>query len=273
MTKQDIVADNQERWNSMGATFVSSLETNAIPLHGADWPMPITMEPLREILVNNPLDGKDVLDLGCGVGRLSSWLAYRGARVTSVDLGPDLVRATVRQAELNGLDILAAVCDARSLPFREQSFDVVIGAALLHHLTEENVAKVALAVKALLRPGGFFVVHEPLEDSAAFDWIQNAIPRHRPGHAMYRPSILNRKAWATHMEHVDDRAMRTREFEQILVEYRTGIIVRSGLTARIGTILPGKETEKRLLQLDAILLALAPPLQRFARNATAIYWV
>lgn len=51
-----------------------------------------------------PLEDKGILELGCGNGRFSVFLAKQGAKVTGVDIGPDLIAAANAIAKINQVD-------------------------------------------------------------------------------------------------------------------------------------------------------------------------
>jgi SAM-dependent methyltransferase len=79
------------------------------------------------------VQGQDAVELGCGTGYVSSWLARRGARPVGLDnSGRQLATACAFQAEFDILFPLVHA-DAERTPFREASFDLAIseyGAAL-----------------------------------------------------------------------------------------------------------------------------------------------
>ena len=70
--------------------------------------------------------GERVLDVAAGNGNASLAAARRFARVTSTDYVPELLEQGRRRAEADGLDIEFLVADAESLPFADDSFDVVL---------------------------------------------------------------------------------------------------------------------------------------------------
>src|SRR6266446_329575 len=80
------------------------------------------------------LDGRDVLDFGCGHGMAAVTLAKLGARVTAFDLSPGYLREARRRSEANGVSIAFAQADGDRLPFANESFDRIWGNAILHHL-------------------------------------------------------------------------------------------------------------------------------------------
>jgi ubiquinone/menaquinone biosynthesis C-methylase UbiE len=67
-----------------------------------------------------------VLDVGGGTGTASLAAARRFAEVTCTDFVPELLEQAERRAEAEGLPIATQVADAQSLPFDNDSYDVVI---------------------------------------------------------------------------------------------------------------------------------------------------
>ena len=82
-----------------------------------------------------PLDGKRVLDIGCGLGGKSVAYAEAGAEVTGVDL--DLVHAagSLDYARKRGSPIEVVTGDAADLPFLEGSFDLVVANDSMEHFS------------------------------------------------------------------------------------------------------------------------------------------
>lgn len=79
---------------------------------------------------------KDVLDIGCGNGLLSVYLAQLGARVTAIDTSPQAVKNTVALAKTNRVDSLVEAhrFNAMELNNLGKSFDIVAGKFILHHI-------------------------------------------------------------------------------------------------------------------------------------------
>lgn len=107
------------------------------------------------------LSGKQVLEYGCGLGQLSVLLAKSGAQVTAFDLSPVSVEVTRRRAEINGVGSLvtAVVAAGENLPFADESFDIVVGKAVLHHLNAELAAP---HLHRVLKSDGKAVFSEPM---------------------------------------------------------------------------------------------------------------
>jgi ubiquinone/menaquinone biosynthesis C-methylase UbiE len=118
-------------------------------------------DALEERLLLNligPVAGQRVLDVGCGDGRLALTLTRRGARVTGVDSSPVMFAAARARFEAAALPATLKQADVTSLPFADDSFDVVTAVTVLCFIAD---AERALAeMTRVLVPGGRLVVGE-----------------------------------------------------------------------------------------------------------------
>jgi SAM-dependent methyltransferase len=119
--------------------------------------------------------GQHVLDLGSGTGSNSTLLASRGARVTSMDISPDLLALADRRIELDGFaDRITTVCgSAHSIPVPSNSLDLVFGVAILHHL---DLTLTSREVHRVLKPGGRAIFVEPTRNSRVLAFLRKLIP-------------------------------------------------------------------------------------------------
>lgn len=110
------------------------------------------------------LQGKRILDLGCGTGTLSIGFAHLGANVTGVDLSAQMIEQAVEKAKQEELKI-HFIQDSMTNFKSDQQFDIVIIAvdSLNYLKTPDEVNETLSAVYKLLSPGGqlFFDVHTP----------------------------------------------------------------------------------------------------------------
>lgn len=125
------VTVNREYWDGRAAYYEAAGRANwasTEPRWGL-WGVPQSQVPL----IPDDVAGKDVVELGCGTGYLSAWLARRGARPVGLDNSPrQLATARALQRE-HGLDFPLLLGDAEATPFPDASFDLAIseyGAAI-----------------------------------------------------------------------------------------------------------------------------------------------
>jgi SAM-dependent methyltransferase len=72
------------------------------------------------------VDGKDVVELGCGTAYVSAWLARRGARPVGIDVTSNQLDAAARFQEEFDLRFPLVQSDAERAPFKDASFDLAI---------------------------------------------------------------------------------------------------------------------------------------------------
>jgi SAM-dependent methyltransferase len=117
-------------------------------------------EGLRRILDGGsaPRTGR-VMELGCGAGNISIWLAKRGYEVRGVDLSPAAIDWARQNAREAGVKADFSVGDALNLRTdKEPSFDFVLDGHCLHCIIGEDRKRFLATAWRLLRPGGYFLV-------------------------------------------------------------------------------------------------------------------
>ncbi len=101
---------------------------------------------------------KNVLDLGCGTGRHSIFLANSGFEVTATDISEHGVNITQERALEKGLNIKVNCHDMRKIPFDDNTFDAVLCVWTSGHgLLEDMVAHKNEMVR-VTKPNGFIFV-------------------------------------------------------------------------------------------------------------------
>ncbi len=116
----------------------------------------------KQIELIGDVSGKRVLEIGCGRGDGSIFCLRKGAHVTAIDISPESVRLVQKRvAEENSENRFEAiVMDAVHTSFDDNSFDVIIGSGILHHLVNFNGA--IDEIMRITKPGGYSVFLEPL---------------------------------------------------------------------------------------------------------------
>jgi ubiquinone/menaquinone biosynthesis C-methylase UbiE len=96
----------------------------------------------------------DALEIGAGTGYFSLNLLQLEAieRATATDISPGMLEALRENAGRLGLTVRTEQTDAESLPFEDESFDLVFGHAILHHIPD--LERGFSEFHRVLRPGG-----------------------------------------------------------------------------------------------------------------------
>lgn len=144
-TLPEHVSVNQAMWNE------------AAPEWGI-WGVPET----DLALLPNDMTGMETIELGCGTGYVSGWMARRGASCVGIDISENQLATARRLAGEHGVELTLIHGSAESVPYPDASFDFAIseyGAALW---CDPGVWVPEAA--RLLRPGGdlAFLTNHPL---------------------------------------------------------------------------------------------------------------
>lgn len=94
----------------------------------------------------------EVLDVGCGTGTVALTAARRDARVTGVDIQPELVERARTNADMAGIDVSWRGGDATALPFETNAFDLTL--SNLGHMYGDPPDAAARELLRVTRPGG-----------------------------------------------------------------------------------------------------------------------
>ena len=109
---------------------------------------------LEKALGSPPAHYLRMLEIGAGTGYFTLNLLRQGIvdEAIATDISPGMLRVLENSATRFGLDVTTVCADAEALPFEPESFDLVLGHAVLHHLPHLEVALGEFT--RVLKPGG-----------------------------------------------------------------------------------------------------------------------
>lgn len=174
----------KEFWNEnpCGSKRVEELEEGSMEFFIAFDKLRREMYPyLDKHLRYSEFAGKNVLEIGIGMGADIFRYAEAGASVTGVDLAPKAVELTSRRFDHFGLKGKFMTADAENLPFADEAFDLVVSIGVLHHTPDTQ--KCINEVYRILKPGGEAVIMLYYRNSYRF---KVAFPLWRRFHPKYK---------------------------------------------------------------------------------------
>lgn len=124
------------------------------------------------------LNGKIVLEYGCGVGRNLKYFCSKGASYVGIDISNLRISRAVEVIQSSNLRLQASVMkmNAEKLEFPDDSFDIVYGEAIIHHL---DIDMAMNEIKRVLKPNGFALFIEPRGDNPIINRFRKKTPHLR----------------------------------------------------------------------------------------------
>ncbi len=175
-------------------------------------------------------------------------------------------------AQVNEVECEFVVGSIDALPFPDESFDVVVGSAILHHLPRQGVVDALGEAYRVLRPGGRALFIEPIENSRLFDLAQNLLPVGKPGTPRYRPSVLQRAQWKAYLEAADDRSLSNAELMAARGRFPGVDFSYYGWLARLERVFHNAEVRKVLARMDVFLTHPNSPVRKLSQTTLVTYW-
>ena len=99
---------------------------------------------------------RQVLDVGCGVGKTDRLIAPHLGSLTGVDVSS----ASVDRARRENPQVRYEAYDGRILPFQNEAFDAAFVICVLHHVLPKDRIPLLTEIKRVLKPGGLLLVFE-----------------------------------------------------------------------------------------------------------------
>lgn len=159
--------ETQNQWNRdpCGSQYVKEAE-----LHTLEWFLEVERYRydeygpwMPEVMEFDQHAGKQLLEIGAGIGTDLSQFAKHGAIVTDVDLAGGHLELAKRNFQLRGLNGRFIHHDAEHLPLEDNSFDVVYSNGVIHHTP--NTKQVVSEIFRVLKPGGKAIIMVYAENS------------------------------------------------------------------------------------------------------------
>lgn len=153
-----------------------SNEHEYLPAMGRHWLLPL-YDPLtafsgldrarRALLDDDQVvaDGAQVLDVGCGTGKVTVSLAERWhASMSAIDPDPRALRRAERRAARAGVGVRFDRGFADALPYADGHFDAVVSSLVFHHLDRPGKTGMLREAIRVLKPGGHLRLVDLVED-------------------------------------------------------------------------------------------------------------
>jgi len=215
---------------------VDSIEIDKFAAMASRWWDPKSeFKPLHDInplrlnyIIENSggIEGKKILDIGCGGGILSESMAREGAIVTGSDLGEAQINVARLHALETGTEVNYIQQSAESLAKEQpQAFDVVTCLEMLEHVPDP--ASIVHACSQLVKPGGqiyFSTINRNpkswLLAIAGAEYILNMLPKGTHDYQRFiKPSELNNWIRQSGLKSMDITGMH---FNPLTESYKLG---------------------------------------------------
>jgi SAM-dependent methyltransferase len=120
---------------------------------------------------------KDVLDYGCGVGNTAKKISKCGPKkITGIDISKISIEKAIKEAKLLNLNVEYKVDNCEETSLDSQSYDIIYGAGILHHLKLEKCIE---EINRILKKDGKMVFMEPLGTNPLINIYRKMTPNSR----------------------------------------------------------------------------------------------
>lgn len=171
------------------------------------------LEPyIAEFAAFQNCSGKEVLEIGVGLGADHQRFAEAGAVLTGIDLTARAIRHTASRFEALGLASRLQVADAENLPYSDNTYDLVYSWGVLHH--SPDTQKAIDEVYRVLKPGAQarIMIYHKYSMVGYMLWLRYALLRLRPLTSLAR-------IYAEHLESPGTKAYTVAEAREMLSQF------------------------------------------------------
>jgi len=103
-------------------------------------------------------DKKRVLEIGCGTGNNLIFFAENGFKTYGIDLDRDAISYAKKLLEGKNLKAELKIGDAKNLPYKNNSFDLILDRACLQHNKIEDIKIIIKQIERILKVGGILLI-------------------------------------------------------------------------------------------------------------------
>ncbi len=131
-------------------------EAYSHPLSELPWELGRPRPQLVEIIERRLITPGKALDICCGAGTNTVYLASKGFEVTGIDISPKAVEIAKEKARKANMKIRFEVGNVIHIPFEDREFDFVFDMGCFHHIMVEDREPYISGVYRVLKPGGVY---------------------------------------------------------------------------------------------------------------------
>ena len=210
-----------------------------------------TVEPdLAKIEEFVELNGKTLLEIGCGDGRLTALLAGKAEAITAID--PDNSRIETARSNIDGVNFL--VGSGEELDFAEETFDIVLFSYSLHH---QDCIKALAEAKRVVRQDGRILIIEPTYDGE-FTLLVSVFEKDEPLRLQRTMAyinsgtfnILRKDSYSVDHPYADEKAL----YDYFMTNYMTEPDDR--VVEKMDAILRSKKNDRPIIIKDMVNILL-----------------
>ncbi len=129
------------------------------PLRALPWELGKPRPQLVELVESGRIRPGKTLDICCGAGTNTIYLASTGFTMSGIDISPRAIAIAKEKAKSAGVKIHFRVGDSVRLPYRDVEFDFVFDMGCFHHIHPEDRASYIGGVRRVLKEGGkYFMI-------------------------------------------------------------------------------------------------------------------
>ncbi len=135
-----------------------------------------TSKKYFENIVSNVTPDENILEIGCGKNSIGKKIAEKGTNVTQIDISEKAIELAKQLLYDENFHIECLVMDAENLMFDKDSFHLVYGIGILHHLSIDSSL---MEIKKVLKKGGRAIFYEPLGHNIFINLFRKMTPNFR----------------------------------------------------------------------------------------------